>query len=114
MALSEIQRAEVNRRLGAFCKARVHPTLRNQVRVGFRIDSGAVVLFETRPAFHAPNEWREIGIAKFTFIASRSLWRLYCQHRDLRWHAYEALPEARNFKTLVEEVAADPTGIFWG
>lgn len=49
MALSEIQQAEVNRRLGAFCEARVPPSVRNQVRVSFRIQGTEVVLFEERP-----------------------------------------------------------------
>jgi hypothetical protein len=45
MALSETQQAEVNRRLGAFCEARVPPSVRNQVRVSFRIQGTEVVLF---------------------------------------------------------------------
>lgn len=34
--------------------------------------------------------------------------------RDLRWHSYEALPAASSFKRLLDEVIADPTGIFRG
>ncbi len=80
MALSEIQQAEVNKRLGAFCEARIPPAVRNKVR----------------------------------YVGTQRLWRLYCQHRDLRWHSYEARPAAPSFKRLLDEVAADPTGIFWG
>ena len=114
MALSEIQQAEVNRRLGAFCEARVPPGVRNQVRVSFRIQGTEVVLFEERPTFRPPHEWREMAVAKFRYVGTQGLWRLYCQHRDLRWHSYEALPAAPSFKRLLDEVAADPTGIFWG
>jgi DUF3024 family protein len=53
-------------------------------------------------------------VAKFKYVTAQQTWRLYCQHRDLRWHAYLALPEARTFEKLLDEVAADPTGIFWG
>ena len=53
-------------------------------------------------------------VAKFTYVATQRVWKLYCQHRDSRWHSYEALPRARKFDTLLDEVAADPTGIFWG
>jgi len=114
MALSEIQQAEVNRRLGAFCEVRVPPAVRNKVRIGFRIKGTDVILFEERPAFQRPQEWREMAVAKFRYVGTQRLWRLYCQHRDLRWHAYEALPAAPSFKRLLDEVAADPTGIFWG
>ena len=114
MALSEIQQAEVNRRLGAFCDARVPPGARGKIRVGFRIKGTEVVLFEERPAFRPPHEWLEMAVAKFRYVGTQGLWRLYCQHRDRRWHSYEARPAARSLKRLLDEVAADPTGIFWG
>jgi hypothetical protein len=88
--------------------------VRNEVRVGFRIKSTGVVLFEERPAFQAPHEWREMAVAKLRYVGTQRLWRLYCQHRDLCWHAYQTLPAAPNFKTLLDEVAADPTAILWG
>ena len=114
MALSEIQRAQVSKRLAAFCDARVPAAARSKVRLGFRLNGGEVVLFEERPAFQPPHEWREMPVAKFKYVGTQRLWRLYCQHRDLRWHAYQALPAASGFEKLLDEVAADPTGIFWG
>jgi len=114
VALSEIQRAQVSKRLAAFCDARVPSAVRDKVRLGFRVKGGEVVLFEERPAFQAPHEWREMSVAKFKYVETRRSWRLYCQHRDLRWHTYQSLPAAARFETLLDEVAADPTGIFWG
>ncbi len=114
MALSEMQKAQVTKRLRAFCDARVPPAVRDKVRVGFRIKASEVVVFEERPAFRPPHEWREMPVAKFTFVRTRQVWQLYCQHRDLRWHRYQALPEAPRFDALLDEVSADPTGIFWG
>lgn len=114
MALSDIQRAQVTKRLTAFCDTRVPPTVRDKLRVGFRIKGSEVVLFEERPEFHPPYEWREMPAAKLKYVASQGVWRLYCQHRDRHWHAYEALPEASSFAKLLDEVAEDPTGIFWG
>ena len=114
MALSEIERARVTKRLTAFCNARVPAALRNKVQVGFRIKGSEVVLFEERPDFHDPLEWREMVAAKLKYVRTQGQWRLYCQHRDLRWHEYEALPASRSFDRLLDEVDADPTGIFWG
>ena len=53
-------------------------------------------------------------VAKFTYVGTQREWRLHCQHRDLRWHAYQALPAASSFAKRLHEVDADPTGIFWG
>ena len=114
MALSEFQQAEVNKRLSAFCEARVRPAVRDKLRIGFRTKGNEVVLFEERPGFQRPQEWHEMAVAKFRYVRTQRLWRLYCQHRDSRWHTYEVLPSARDFKRLLDEVAADPTGIFWG
>jgi hypothetical protein len=85
MALSDLQQAQLKKRLATFCEGRVPAAVRAKLRVGFRIKGSEAVLF-----------------------------RLYCQHRDLRWHAYEALPAARDFGRLLNEVDVDPTGIFWG
>ena len=51
MALSERQQAEVNKRLSAFCEARVQPAVRDTLRIGFRTKGNEVVLFEERPGF---------------------------------------------------------------
>ena len=114
MALTETQRAHVVRQLTAYCAQRVPTEARSKVRVGYRIEGNAVVLYEERPAFHPPHDWQEMVVAKFTYVGTQRKWRLYCQHRDRRWHAYQALPAASSFAKLLDEVDVDPTGIFWG
>ena len=100
--------------LTAYCAKRVPPAVRSKVRVGYRIDGNAVILYEERPAFRPPHDWRAMAVAKFTYVGTQREWRLYCQHRDVRWHAYQAMPAAPRLAQLLEEVDADPTGIFWG
>ncbi len=114
MPLSEVQRAHVTKRLTSYCEARVPATVRDKLRLGFRVQRNEVVLFEERPAADAPHDWRETPVAKFKYVSARRTWQLYCQHRDLRWHAYRRRGSARDFDTLLAEVEADPTGIFWG
>jgi hypothetical protein len=60
MALAEIQEAQVRKRLTAFCDSRVPPAMRDKLRIGFRIKGSEVVLFEERPEFQPPYEWREM------------------------------------------------------
>ena len=87
MALTEVQKAQVHKQLTGYCAKRVPAAVLAKVRVGHRIEGNTVILYEERPA---------------------------CQHRDLRWHIYQALPAASSFAELLDEVDADPTGIFWG
>jgi Protein of unknown function (DUF3024) len=114
MALSELETRRLTKRLTAYCEGRIPLRVRHQLRLGFRIRGHEVVLFEERPAFRPPHEWREHGIAKFRYVATQQTWYLYCQYRDLRWHGYEPKPRAKGFDALLGEVDADPTGIFWG
>jgi hypothetical protein len=114
MALTPLQEAQVTKQLAAYCEARVPARVRDQVRLGFRIDGHAVELLESRPSMDDPRVWREQGVAKFRYVASRGVWHLYCQFRDLKWHEYRPRPTARSFAVLLAEVDRDPTGIFWG
>lgn len=114
MALTEFQKAQVERLLTAYCAQRVPAAVGSQVRVGYRVDGNAVILYEERPAFQPPHDWQEMVVAKFLYVGTRRHWQLYCQHRDQRWHAYRARPASSSFARLLDEVDADPTGIFWG
>jgi hypothetical protein len=112
--LSQIQTALVERLLAPICAPHPDPAVATKLRHGFRVEEYSVVLFESRPAFQAPHDWQEYDVAKFKFVKSRETWQLYCQFRDLKWHAYEPLAESPDLARLVSEVRADPTGIFWG
>ena len=114
MALSDIQRADITKRLTEYCDAKVPERVRDQVRLCFRIGASDVVLFEERPRFNRPKEWGEENVAKFRYVASRREWWLYCQYSDLKWHEYRPRFAAARFQTLLQEVDEDPTGIFWG
>jgi hypothetical protein len=70
LALTEMQKAQVNKLLTAYCAKRVPPAVRSKVRVGYRIEGNAVILYEERPAFRPPHDWQEMVIAKFTYIST--------------------------------------------
>ncbi len=113
MAISKLERSRIEVLLTEYCD-RVPERVRDQLRHTFTISPTSVELFEERPAFRNPSEWRRHPVAKFRFIATRKLWALYCRHRDLKWHSYELLPQAGSFEIPLREVQRDPTGIFWG
>jgi hypothetical protein len=106
LALSELQKAQVHRLLTAYCAKRVPPAVRSKVRVGYRMEGSAVILYEERPAFLPPHGWQEMAVAKFIYVGTQQKWRLYCKHRDLRWHSYQALSAASRFTDLLDEVDA--------
>jgi hypothetical protein len=101
MALTELRRARVTKRLTVFCESRMPAAVRDKSRVGFWIKVSEVVLFEERPSFHDPHDWQEMVVAKFKYVATRRRWQRYCQHRDCRWHEYRALRAASSFDRLL-------------
>ena len=114
MAISDLQRASIAQQLTEYCAPHPRPEVRRQLRHGFELGSHDIVLFEERPGFDRPREWLRQDVARFRWFQSRREWQLYCQFRDLKWHLYEPRPSAKRFETLLAEVDADPTGIFWG
>ena len=114
MALSELQQAHVAKLLRPIIKRADRPGVREQLRLGYRIERNSVVLFESRVAWDDQSRWIEHRVAKFQYVSSIARWRLFCQFRDLKWHGYEPLPESESLDALVAEVSRDPTCIFWG
>jgi DUF3024 family protein len=112
--IPEPQRTRIAELLTDYCEATVPQHVRDKVRLSFRMEGNVIDLFELRPAFQAPRKWQEEGVARFRYVQSRGVWRLYCEFSDLRWHEYEPFFEARTFDELLTEVDRDPTGIFWG
>jgi len=114
VAIPEFEVRRVSALLERYCEARVRPEVRHKITIGFSVRGSAITLFERRPRFNAPSQWLEGGVARFRYDATTATWSLYCMHRDLKWHEYLSRGPAKRFETLLNEVQADPTGIFWG
>lgn len=108
--LSPFQRAQAERLLAPLCV--VPPEAKDELRVGVRFEKFDAILLESRPSYRDPLQWLERPIAKFTFVGTSKIWRLFCLRRDGNWHSYEPLPESPDLSTLVTEVLVNPTGIF--
>ena len=107
----ECQRIEVA--LGRYCEARVPPHARDEIQLTHRIRGTTVTLFERRPAWRAPGEWTETSVAQFRYEPVTGMWSLFCCDRHQRWHPYDRRP-AKKLASLLREVDADRSGIFWG
>ncbi len=115
MALLELDRRRAERLMRDYCERRIPPELRDKVRLDFSIRGNKVTLIESRPVFRQPGLWVELKIALFEFDGKARSWRLYCYDRNSRRRAYlEGSDESPQLENLLQEVDADPTGIFWG
>jgi len=110
--ISEKQLVEII--LKDYCKHKIPDTLKNKIRLDFKIRGNNFTLFEFKPSLFKPELWIDIPVAQFRYDPETSLWTLYCADRNSKWHIYFEARETKNFEELLAEVNADPTGIFWG
>jgi hypothetical protein len=112
--LPDAQFKDVDEVLGDFCRREPPPNVRPQLEYAARIDGNTVTLVKLRPAFCAEVGRTESLVARFRYIATRSVWELYWRDRNSHWHHYPRVRPAKRLATLFAEVHRDPTHIFWG
>ena len=114
MALPDVTRARVEKRLREYCENKVPPERRDEHRVGFKVRGNSVTLFEEKPSFFVSFGWVDIKVAQFRYDPKKKEWTLHCADRNSRWRQYHFLEPNKDFEVLLEEVEKDPTCIFWG
>ena len=114
MAFSELELKLIENTVGKMCQNRSPAHLRDQLRMTYKIINQSVEVYEARPRWKNPEEWTNMGVAKFLHIRTFKKWKLYWMREDLKWNLYRALPESATIERLVEEVDKDPYGAFFG
>ena len=100
--------------LSEFCRIQVPFALRDEIRLSYQFRGNSVTLIEQRPIPDNPGQWLDIKVARFDYDAITGLWSLRWQDRNVRWHPYPRVEPSKDFQRLLDEVEADPVGIFWG
>jgi hypothetical protein len=97
-----------------YCRARVPGRLLCQARIETAVRGNPVTIFDCRPLWH-PNltEWSKVRVAQLRYSANTHHGSLYWADRNGHWHRYDDL-EPGPLDTVLNEIEADPTGIFWG
>ena len=103
-------------RIRRYCAGRIPARVAHLVRLETDVEGRFVTILECRPPW-SPDmgpEWTRFPIARLRFTASRSEWKLCWRDRHLRFHRYLRIDPSPDVGTLLAEIEADPTGIFWG
>ena len=115
MALSEFEQKRCEQVVRAFIEGRrPAPHIRGQVDLGFRVVDQSIEIFEVRPRWNQPEVRQERPVAKATYVKANSVWRVFWQRRDLKWHRYDPAPEVGSLETFLNIVNKDEHGCFWG
>jgi hypothetical protein len=114
MAKVALPEADVDaiRRFAATHMAQWPDRIRLEVEVRGR--SVTIVVFE-KPWFpEAGPDWLRQRVAQLRYDPETRLWSLYCLDRNERLWFYDEVNPTRRVTRLIDEIVADPTGIFWG
>ncbi len=113
MPIPEMELKRAERSLSAFCE-RVPPEIRHQLSYHWTISRNQITLLEKRPHLFHPDEFTNMEVARFQYRVTRGTWTLKWADRNGRFHIYEGFEDRKQFRTLLQEVEKDPTGIFFG
>lgn len=99
-----------------YCERKTPPELRDEMRLEVDVRGSAVTMLDCRPPWHPDMgaEWSRVKVAQFRFDEPSKTWSLFWSDRNGRWHLYEDVDPSTNIGALLDEVDADPTGIFFG
>ena len=86
------------------------------IRHGLHIDPRSITILECRPPWRGNfgPEWTRVPIARLRYTQARNEWALYWRDRNLKFHLYDLVKPTPNIESLLAELNADPTCIFWG
>jgi hypothetical protein len=103
-------------RIRHYCDGRVPTHLRDQVRIEVDVRGRSVTILECRPPWTPAigPDWTRSPVARLRHLQARGVWMLDWRDRDRRWHRYDRIGPSPHVDSLLAEIEADPTGIFWG
>lgn len=87
-----------------------------QDRYELDVAPGSLTIMECRPPWREGygTEWTRFPVARFRYVKVRQEWSLYWRDRNLKFHLYDRVAPTPSIESLLDEVTADPTYIFWG
>lgn len=69
---------------------------------------------EDRNPGRGDSGWTSLDVAQLRFERSTSRWTPLHRGRSERWRRHDDVAPSARVEALLEELDADPTGIFWG
>ena len=112
IVVPEIAVATVRR----FCTDKIPAEHRHELRVEYGVRGKSITIFECRPPWdpRLGSEWTRQPVAQLRYNPANHHWQLFCSDRNSRWHDYDMVGPSPRIADRLDEVDADPTGIFWG
>jgi hypothetical protein len=99
-----------------YAAAKVPPEVQDAAKLEVETEGNSITIWECRPPWkpeYGP-EWTRMGIARFRYSPGEKSWTVYWMRGDLKFHRYTLIGPQSGIGPLLDEVARDPHGCFWG
>jgi hypothetical protein len=106
--------AEVHDLMRRLFSDRCNPEVMDKVYLTYRIEDQTVILCEVRPSVRDPAIKSVSDDAKFTFVRSRGVWKLYWMRANMKWARYEPARSRKSLRAILKVVDQDERGCFFG
>lgn len=91
------------------------PHAREQIRYEIDVDSRSVTVLECRPPWRGDGgEWTRFPICRFCYTKVTKQWSLYWRDSNLKFHEHDLVAPTPHIQELIDYVANDRSGVFWG
>ena len=115
MTFSIEKLGEIDTTVGQWCLARVPPDLKSKIDHDYEVDGQAITLFEVRPIWRGPpGEFTRAPFARFRYVKSSGIWKIYWRRQTGKWELYVSAPTAKNLTAALAIIEADHHGCFFG
>jgi len=108
MPFSEIELKKIDNLVGGLCRKHTSALHKNELRIEYGIEGGAVVVFASRPHANESNLWLKIPVAQMRFARETGEWTLFWVGASGNWINDETLHPTQDLLVLVSQVDLDP------
>ena len=88
--------------------------IRDQLDIGYMHERNSFEICKIRPIWDRENEFQQLSFAKFKYIKTQKIWKLYWMRASGKWQSYEPFPNSTNLQEILDCVDADAYGCFRG
>ena len=101
--------------LAAYCAEHFSFRVRDQLTASYGFRGNSATIYCDRVLVWEPDRRRtKTPIAQMRYDVETGKWSLYWQRASGRWRFFEEFEPTPDFERCLEEVDANPYGIFWG
>ncbi|REG81845.1 DUF3024 domain-containing protein [Algoriphagus antarcticus] len=88
--------------------------IRDQVDLGYNIQSQDIFLNEIRPDWRKPEQKSTHPFAKIKYTKSSNEWKIYGMRGNLKWHLYDEFGSFDTLDKALDLIMKNPHGSFFG